>query len=139
MSFTSYASRADVDLYIPNITHQLWESEGADVDASLVKAARKINEFLRGLNRIPDADIPIIVEADGGYPEALIELNVYSAVWMVVTGTMAGEAFEDHGSWVAAKVRDLKDGIRDGEYTFGTGDSDLGTSGSVVSLGRVSI
>lgn len=139
MPFTSYATRTDVDHYIPNITHQLWDSDGSDVDTALVKAARKINEYLRGLNRIPDNEIPIGLESDGSYPEVLIELNVYEAVWQVVTGTMAGEAFEDHWSWVAAKVRDLKMAIRDGAYSFAATSTDVGSSSTVVQLGRNSI
>jgi hypothetical protein len=139
MPFTDYATRADVDHYIPNITHELWGSDGADVDLALTKAARKINEFLKGLNRIPDSEIPLGLEDDGAYPEVLIELNVYEAVWQVVTGTMAGEAFEDHWSWVASKVRDLKMSIRDGVYTFGPADTDIGTNSTLVSLARNSV
>jgi len=139
MPFTAYATRADVDHYIPNITHELWSSDGADVDLALSKAARKINEFLKGLNRIPDSEIPLGLESDGAYPEVLIELNVYEAVWQVVTGTMAGEAFEDHWSWIAAKVRDLKMGIRDGAYSFGPVETDIGTNSTLVSLARNSV
>ena len=139
MPFTSYAVRADVDHYIPNITHELWAGDGTDVDTSLVKSARKINEFLRGLNRIPNSEIPIGLEDDGSYPEVLIELNVYIAVWQVVTGTMAGEAFEEHWAWVAAKVRELKKAIRDGDFSFGATSVDAGSSSTVVSLGRNSV
>ena len=139
MPFTSYAVRADVDLYIPNLTHELWSGDGSDVDASLSRAARQINEFLRGLGRVANDEIPVGLEADGSYPEVLIELNVYLAVWQVVTGTMAGEAFEDHWAWVAAKLNDLKRGIREGEYSFSALTQDIGSASSIVSLSRNSV
>lgn len=139
MAFVSYAQADDVDVYVPGITAQLWDNEAQDIEDSLKRAARKINEWLRGLDRFKDSTIPVAEEGDGEYAEILIELNVYMAIWQVVSGTMAGEAFEDHWNWVAAKIRDIKTGIRKGEYSFSAEPGKASGGSPSVTLQRVTV
>jgi hypothetical protein len=129
MSFTSYARATDVEEYAPGMVAQFWGGKIDEVDHALSRASRKINEWLRGLDRFSDGDVPVAQESDGSYAEVLVELTVYMAAWAKVRGELAGEAFEDHWSWLPAGIRELKGDIARGQYSFGS-DGDKASSGS---------
>lgn len=138
MAFTSYATAAEVEIYVPTATAGLWGGVSVNLTASLARAAREINEVLGGLDRFADGTLPIAVDDDGLYPEVLIKLNVYVAVFNQVAGTHAGEIFEDHWVWLSRMIRDIYRGIEGGKYRFGS-EPDAASSGSqVIELGRAS-
>lgn len=125
----AYAGEADVSAYIPAAVEEIW---GGDIDMvtdSLDRASNKIDDRLRGLDRFSDDEIPVAAES-GSYPEILIKLNVYEAVWQRVTGTRAGEAFEEHWSWIPSTIRDIWGAIEAGRYAFGESGEEGATQGS---------
>lgn len=134
-AFTSYAEAADVEEYVRGATAGLWGDVDNDLTASLVRAAREINERLAGLDRIT---VPV-EEGEDGYAEVLIKLNVYVAVYNRVASTHAGEIFEDNWKWLRAMIADIYKKIEDGVFRFGTDDDEAISSGTrVFEIGRAS-
>lgn len=118
MPFVSYATKADVDVYVPGASADLWASDESAITGALQRAARKINERLEGMDRF--SVIPVLAEDDGNYAEVLVELNVYLAVWARVKGLYAGEAFEDQWAWLRVSIREIWADIESGKYSFGS-------------------
>lgn len=142
MPFTSYADAGDVEVYVKGSIVGLWGGDDitdtADTIDSLGRAAREINDKLRGLDRFSADGVPIEAEDDGSYAEILIKLNVYTAVYNQVASTHAGEIFEDHWKWLRDSLALIWKGIKSGEYQFGS-EPDEATSGSkVFEIGRSS-
>lgn len=138
MPFTSYATPEDVEHYVPGAVSELWHGSREDVEASLVRAARKINEELTGLDRFDT--IPIEAEDDGLYAEVLIELTVYVSVMDRIRGIQAGEPTTDE-AWkpFSDRYNFLWEGIRDGRYSFGSEPDDASSGATVVYLSRQSV
>lgn len=118
MAFTTYATRTDVGVYVPRAIEQVWLGDTAAVDDQLERASREINEWLLGQEKFTTSDIPIGLEADGKYPETLVKLTVYMAIWEAVAGRFAGEAFEDRWRWVRVMISETKSGIEMGKFRF---------------------
>lgn len=139
MPFTSYATISDMEEYAPGMADQFWGSDSTKVADALSRASRKVNEWLRGLDRFEDGDIPVAQESDGSYAEVLIELTVYMAVWAKVKGEMAGEAFEDHWAWLPAGIREIKSEISKGAYSFGGSGGEASAGSPFIVLRRRSV
>ena len=136
MSFTSYASANDLEAYVPGSVQGLWSDDKPKADDSLARASREVNEWLGGLDRI--SEIPIEVDDDDRYPEVVIKLTVYTAVYNQVAGTHAGEIFEDHWRWLIQIIRDIKASIEKGRYRFSSDPSSVSSGSSVIEIGRAS-
>jgi len=128
MAFSAYATVEDIRAYVPTAIDDLWEHDETQARDSLVRAAKKINERISGLDRF--SVVPIAVEDDGGYAEILIELNVYEALWIRVSGIYAGEAFEETWAWIRIRLGQIWKGVEDGTFSFGS-EPEAASSGSV--------
>lgn len=137
MPFTAYATSDDVEKYIKGAVEALWIADSTDVDNSLARASREINEKLRGLERFADGGVPIDTEDDGSYAEVLIKFTVYTAVYNQLASTRAGELFEEHWKWLIQVLKDIWSGIKKGEYQFGP-DPASSASARVFEIGRKS-
>lgn len=138
MAFTAYATNADIETYVPGAIDDLWSGDNEKSTDALERVSRGINSWLKGLDRFLDSDIPLDVDDDGEYAEVLIELTVYSAVWQIVRGVMAGEAFADHWGWVPQNIREIKRAIRKGEYEL-SGQVESTAGSPVILLQRSSV
>lgn len=138
MAFTSYAAAADVDSYLAGAKDGLWGGVTADVEDSLARAAKKINERLRGLDRFSDDGVPIAQESDGAYAEVLVQLNVYMAIQNQLKSTQGGEVFEDKWKWLFVEIRDIWKAIEDGKYKFGSEPAESSSGAKAIELGRSS-
>lgn len=125
----AYATRTDLAGYVPMALSEIWANDTTACDDSLDRAYRKINEWLGGLDRFEDGDIPIAAQDDGSYPEVLIELNVYMAIWLRISGTHAGEIFDDTWQWVQVHIRNAKRDIEGGKFRWDA-DPDASSTGS---------
>lgn len=132
----AYADRTDVAGYVPMAVSEIWGGSTSACDDSLDRAYRKINEWLRGLDRFDDADIPVAAQDDGSYPEVLIELNVYMAIWLRVSGTHAGEIFDDTWQWVQTHIRNAKRDIESGKFRFDSSENASTAGSKLLSLRR---
>lgn len=115
----SYANGGDLETYVPGMVANFWGNEAGDVNDALERASRIVNEWLKGLQRFADSDIPIPVESDGNYAEVLVRLTVYEAAWTKVQAELAGEAFTEHWAWLPENIRLLRTGIANGDYRLG--------------------
>jgi hypothetical protein len=133
-----YATVADIQSYVPQAVAELWDGTGANAVASLLRASRKIDERLGGLDRFAASEIPVPVESDSKYPEILIKLNTYEAVWDRVQGVYAGEAFSESWAWLPANIKSMWLDIERGVYRFGTTPSSASAGSPAFQLGRSS-
>jgi len=136
MSFVAYATVEDIRAYVPTAIDDLWEHNEVKAKESLRRAAKKINERFGGIDRF--TVIPIAVEDDGSYAEVLVELNVYEALWMRVSGVYAGEAFDEQWAWIRIRLNVLWTGIEGGVFSFGSEPEAAAGGGVAVHTRRVS-
>lgn len=136
MAFDAYATVDDIRAYVPTAIDDLWEHDEVRAKDSLVRAAKKINERFSGMDRF--TIIPIEEETGGGYAEVLIELNVYEALWIRVSGIYAGEAFEDTWAWIRIRLSKIWEGIEGGKFSFGSEPEAAGGGGIAIHTRRAS-
>jgi len=136
MAFDAYATVGDIRAYVPTAIDDLWEHDEPTAKDSLVRAAKKINERFAGMERF--TIIPIAVEDSGDYAEVLVELNVYEALWIRVSGIYAGEAFEDTWAWIRIRLNQLWSGIEAGTFSFGSEPEAAAGGGIAIHTRRVS-
>lgn len=137
MPFTAYATPADVEAYVPSATRDLWGGDRDAVQDSLERAARRLNERFGGLDRY--TTIPVEAEEDGNYAEVLVQMNVYEAIVVRVSGIQAGEAFEEYWRPFVTHWQSLWTGIVEGEYSFGSLPEETSAADKIIYLGRASI
>lgn len=133
----TYATAEDAEVYLPNVTSELWAGDSDALNASLVRASKEVNERLGGLDRFSEADLPI-EEGEDGFPEVLIKITVYTALYNQVCGTHSGELFEDHWRWLFTVIRDIWIALEKGVYRFGQNPDASSSGSSAITLGRAS-
>jgi hypothetical protein len=136
MAFVAYATVDDIRAYVPTAVDDLWEHDEDKAQDSLRRAAKKINEQLGGMERF--TVLPIEEEVGGGYAEILIELNVYEALWVRVSGIYAGEAYDDNWAWIRMRLNNIWGGIEAGDFSFGSEPEAAAGGGVAVHTRRAS-
>jgi len=136
MTFNAYAAVEDIRAYVPTAIDDLWEHDEVKAKDSLRRAAKKINERFSGMDRF--TVIPIEEETGGGYAEILIELNVYEALWVRVSGIYAGEAYDEAWAWIRIRLNGIWSGVEAGKFSFGTEPEQASGSSVAVHTRRAS-
>ena len=136
MTFVAYATVDDIRAYVPTAIDDLWEHNEDKARDSLRRAAKRINERFSGMERI--TVIPIEQETGDVYAEVLIELNVYEALWDIVRGVYAGEAFDEQWAWIRIRLNTIWSGIEEGTYSFGSEPEAVAGGGVAVHTRRSS-
>lgn len=122
MGTLAYCALSDLGKHFDEFLDSYYGTEAAGSTAAIADLNRHyriINDFLDSLGRFKR--IPIGTQADGSYPQSLIDLNAVSLISEKLLAVHAGELATEIPAWILQYIttrKEIRDMIAEGEIIF---------------------